>query len=77
MCAGYIYGLLPTYTGLNSGDVQVGFALKFWRALKQSDIDLAMSHMQSCLSGIPYVENFKQKLAEAATKGASMSIPSI
>ena len=23
---GYIYGLLPTYTGLNSGDVQIGFA---------------------------------------------------
>ena len=65
---GYIYGLLPTYTGLNSGDVQIGFAAKFWKALKQGDIDLAMRHMQSYLAGIPYVEGFKQKLAEAATK---------
>ena len=65
---GYVNGLLPTYTGLNSGEVQVGFALKFWRALKQGDIDLAMQHMQSYLAGIPYVEGFKQKLAEAKTK---------
>ena len=65
---GYVNGLLPTYTGLNSGDVQVGFALKFWRALKQGDIDLTMQHMQAYLAGIPYVEGFKQKLAEAKTK---------
>ena len=65
---GYIYGLLPTYTGLNSGDVQIGFAAKFWKALKQGDIDLAMRHMQSYLAGIPYVEGFKEKLAEAKTK---------
>ena len=65
---GYVNGLLPTYTGLNSSDVQVGFALKFWRALKQGDIDLAMQHMQAYLAGIPYVEGFKQKLAEAKTK---------
>ena len=65
---GYINGLLPTYTGLNSSDVQVGFALKFWRALKQGDIDLAMQHMQAYLAGIPYVEGFKEKLAEAKTK---------
>ncbi len=65
---GYVNGLLPTYTGLNSGDVQVGFALKFWRALKQGDIDLAMHCMQSYLAGIPYVEGFKQKLAEATAR---------
>ena len=65
---GYIYGLLPTYTGLNSGDVQIGFAAKFWKALKQGDIDLAMQHMQAYLAGIPYVEGFKQKLAEAKTR---------
>ena len=65
---GYIYGLLPTYTGLNSGDVQIGFAAKFWKALRQNDIGLAMEHMQSYLAGIPYVEGFKQKLAEATTK---------
>ena len=65
---GYVNGLLPTYTGLDDADVQVGFAYKFWEALRQNDIDLAMRHMQSFLAGVPYVEGFKQKLAEAATK---------
>ena len=64
---GYVKGLLPTYIGLRDSDVQMGFALKFWRALKQSDIDLAMREMQAYLAGVPYVEGFKQKLAEAAT----------
>lgn len=65
---GYTRGLLPAYIGLNDAGVQTGFALKFWRALKANDIDLAMQHMQSYLAGIPYVEGFKKKLAEAATK---------
>ena len=65
---GYVNGLLPIYTGLNNADVQIGFAAKFWKALKQGDIDLAMQHMQAYLAGIPYVEGFKQKLAEAKTK---------
>ena len=64
---GYTKGLLPAYTGLNDSDVQMGFALKFWRALKQQDVDLAMREMQAYMAGIPYVEGFKQKLAEAAT----------
>ena len=64
---GYAKGLLPIYTGLGDADVQVGFALKFWRALKQGDTDLAMHHMQSYMAGIPYVEGFKQKLNDAAT----------
>lgn len=64
---GYTEGLLPTYTGLDAPDVQMGFALKFWRALKADDIDLAMRHMQAYLAGIPYVEGFKEKLKEAAT----------
>jgi hypothetical protein len=65
---GYVNGLLPTYTGLDEADVQVGFAYKFWQALKEDDMDLAMHHMQSYLAGIPYIEGFKKKLAEAATK---------
>jgi len=65
---GYVKGLLPTYIGLDNSDVQFGFAAKFWQALRQGDIDLAMHHMQSYLAGIPYVEGFKQKLAEATTK---------
>lgn len=64
---GYVRGLLPTYIGLKDSDVQMGFALKFWRALKKGDIDLAMQEMKAYLAGIPYVEGFKQKLAEAAT----------
>lgn len=64
---GYTRGLLPIYTGLNDADVQMGFAAKFWKALRQGDADLAMREMKSYMAGIPYVEGFKQKLAEAAT----------
>lgn len=64
---GYVKGLLPTYIGMDSGDVQAGFALKFWRALKKGDVDLAMREMQTYMAGIPYVEGFKKKLADAAT----------
>lgn len=64
---GYVEGLLPAYTGLEARNVKAGFALKFWRALKQGDADLAMREMQSYMANIPYVEGFKQKLAEVAT----------
>ncbi|MBR1485584.1 MAG: AAA family ATPase [Prevotella sp.] len=64
---GYTEGLLPIYTGLDGADVQTGFALKFWRALKKGDPDLAMREMQTYLAGVPYVEGFKQKLKDAAT----------
>lgn len=64
---GYTQGLLPAYTGLYSADVQTGFALKFWRALKKHDTDLALREMQAYLAGIPYVEGFKKKLENAAT----------
>ena len=64
---GYTEGLLPVYTGLDSADVQTGFALKFWRALKNDNIDLAMQEMQTYLAGVPYVEGFKKKLKDVAT----------
>ena len=64
---GYVEGLLPVYTGLETGQVKAGFALKFWRALKIGDIDLAMREMQSYLAGIPYVEGFRLKLKDVAT----------
>ncbi|MGN1253145.1 MAG: AAA family ATPase [Prevotella sp.] len=64
---GYVSGLLPSYIGLKSSDVQMSFAYKFWNALRNGDINLALEHMQAYLAGIPYVEGFKQKLAEAAT----------
>lgn len=65
---GYVNGLLPAYIGLNSAEVQMGFAAKFWLALRKSDMNLAMQHMQAYLAGIPYAEGFKKKLAEAASK---------
>lgn len=65
---GFVKGLIPTYTGLANSDVQTGFALKFWRALKQGDIDLALRHMQAYLAGVPYVEGFKKKLAGAESR---------
>ncbi len=65
---GYSKGLMPTYTGLDDANVQSGFALKFWRALKKGDIEQAMREMQAYMAGIPYVEGFKKKLEEAATK---------
>lgn len=64
---GYVKGLLPVVAGLKEADVQVGFALKFWRALKKDDIELALRELQSYLSGIPYVEGFKKKLEDAAS----------
>ena len=65
--SGYAEGLLPVFTGLKSKDVQVGFALKFWRALQKGNIEQAMQAMKVFLAGVPYVEGFKQKLADAAT----------
>ena len=63
---GWADGLLPIFTGLEGESVQAGFALKFWRALKKNNIQLAMQEMQVYMEGIPYVEGFKQKLAEAS-----------
>lgn len=62
---GFVEGLLPVFSGLRGSDVQVGFAMKFWRALKRNDIDLAMQEMKAFLAGIPYVEGFQKKLKEA------------
>ena len=61
---GYADGLLPFYTGLRGSDVQAGFALKFWQALKKDDIHQALEEMKAYLAGIPYVEGFKKKLKE-------------
>jgi len=63
---GYTEGLLPTYLGLETDDVQMGFALKFWRALKKDDLELALQEMHAYLAGLPYVEGFKKKLEEMA-----------
>ena len=64
---GFVEGLLPIYTGLESRDVKAGFALKFWRALKQCNVDMAMQELQAYMANIPYVEGFKKKLEDVAT----------
>ena len=65
---GYVDGLMPAYIGLEGSDVQAGFALKFWRALKNGDIDQAMHDMKAYLAGVPYVEGFKEKLKDVVNK---------
>lgn len=67
VCIGHTENLLPTYTGIQGYEVQMDFAAKFRKALRNNDIHLAMHEMQTYLSGIHYVEGFKKKLAEAAT----------
>lgn len=65
---GFTKGLLPAYIGIDESNVQTGFAMKFWRALRTGDIEQAMKEMQAYLAGVPYIEGFKKKLAEAATR---------
>ena len=61
---GLVRGLIPAYTGLEGGNVHIGFALRFWRALDKADIHTAMQEMKAFLAGIPYVEGFQKKLSE-------------
>ena len=63
---GFTQGLLPTYIGMESAPVKLGFALKFWNALKKKDTELAMQEMRSYLAQLPYIEGFKKKLAEVS-----------
>ncbi|MBQ6062293.1 MAG: AAA family ATPase [Prevotella sp.] len=60
-------GLMPAYTGIRGSDVHIGFALKFWRALKKDNIELALTEMKAYFAGLPYIEGFKKKLQEVAT----------
>ena len=64
---GLAYGLLPVYVGLKQDIVKLGFALKFWRALKSGDIEGALRGMQTYFEGLPYIAGFKRKLAEVST----------
>lgn len=65
---GFAEGLLPIYTGLNSGNVQLGCAYKMWAALRNGDVDQSLKELKAFLAGVPYVEGFKTKLKEAATR---------
>ncbi|MBR6980363.1 MAG: ATP-binding protein [Prevotella sp.] len=61
---GFTEGLLPTVAGIRGGDVQAGFAARFWKALRSKNTDLALRELQAYLEGLPYVEGFKKKLEE-------------
>lgn len=65
---GFAEGLLPIYSGLNSGDVQIGCAYKIWAALREGNVDQSLKELKAFLAGVPYVEGFKEKLNEAATR---------
>lgn len=40
----------------------LGFALKFWQALKKEDFNFALREMQVYFAGLPYVDGFLRKL---------------
>ncbi|MBR3411622.1 MAG: ATP-binding protein [Bacteroidales bacterium] len=65
---GFTEGLLPVYSGLTSDSVKLGCAYKMWDALEEGNVDLAMNELKAFLAGVPYVEGFKEKLKDAATK---------
>jgi hypothetical protein len=60
---GFVENMIPLYTGINKNNT-AGFAMRFWRALKNDNIVAAMQEMKAFLAGIPYVEGFKEKLKE-------------
>ncbi len=64
---GFIGSMMPTYIGMKQSDVQMGFAMKFWKALRQNDIELALKELKAYMAGLPYVEGFKKKLEEVST----------
>ena len=63
---GLTKGLLPLVTGMEAEGVRAGFAVRFWRALRVGDTDLALRHLQAYLEELPYVEGFRRKLEEVA-----------
>ena len=65
---GLTKGLLPYMSGLDDSDVYQGGAQRMWMALREGDTDRMLRELQAFLAGVPYVEGFKEKLAEAATK---------
>jgi len=65
---GFANGLLPVYSGLRNDQVQLGCAYKMWDALEGGDIDQALRELKAFLAGVPYIEGFKKKLQDAATK---------
>ena len=67
---GLLSGLLPAYIGLTSREVDTGFAYKIYMALRNGEPEQAMQVLQSYMASIPYIDGFKKKLADAASKEA-------
>ena len=67
---GLLSGLLPAYIGLTSREVDTGFAYKIYMALRKGEPEQAMQVLQSYMASIPYIDGFKKKLADAASKEA-------
>ena len=65
---GMTKGLLPYMSGLDDSVVYQGGAQRMWMALREGDTDRMLRELQAFLAGVPYVEGFKEKLAEAATR---------
>ena len=63
---GLTKGLMLPYTGMSAEGVRSGFAVRFWRALRTNDTDLALRELQAYLEELPYVEGFKKKLEEVS-----------
>ena len=61
---GFTKGLMPWVTGMSAEGVRSGFAVRFWKALRANDTNLALRELQAYLEGLPYVEGFKKKLEE-------------
>ena len=60
---GLVENMIPQYIGIKQNDT-AGFAMRFWRFLKNNDLDAAMQEMKAFLAGVPYVEGFKEKLKD-------------
>lgn len=65
---GLTENMLPFFIGIDGADVQVGCAFKTYKALKNGDVDLAMRELQAFFAGVPYIDGFKKKLADASTR---------
>lgn len=63
---GFADGLMPSCIGMEGWKIQTGFAVKFWQALRNNDLNQALEEMKAFLAGLPYVEGFKKKLEEVS-----------
>ena len=67
---GLINGLIPAYLGLEPEGLRQSFTKKFFFALRNGEPEQAMQVLQSYMASIPYIDGFKKKLADAASKEA-------